>query len=60
MSYFELENKIREAILRYMEEETDGEFLRYYRLNPVCLEHMVEDVLDVTRHDEDTSSGVIA
>jgi hypothetical protein len=60
MSNFELENKIRSVLWNYLDEETDGEFLRYWRLNPACLEHLIEDIIDVTRHDEETSSGVIA
>ena len=36
-----------EAILKsYMDEETDGEFLRYYRLNPIVLKPLVQEILD--------------
>ena len=59
MSNFNLENKLRDAILRYLDEETDGEFLRYYRLNPACLEHLVEDLIDVT-YEAMKQKGVIA
>ena len=38
--------ELEKIILSYMDEETDGEFLRYYRLNPVCLKPMIEEILE--------------
>ena len=36
----------KEVVERYLDEETDGEFLRYYRLNPLCLELLCADAED--------------
>lgn len=46
IDYRKLEGDLRDLLVSYMDEETDGEFLRYYRLNPVALEPLIEDLID--------------
>lgn len=40
------EAEILSIIKSFLNEETDGEFLRYYTINPICLKPMVEEILD--------------
>ena len=38
--------EIEKIILSYLNEEDDGEFLRYYTLNPVCLKPLIEELYE--------------
>lgn len=40
-------DKIWEILNRYLNEETDGEFIRYYTLNPACVKPLMQDFDDL-------------